>query len=380
MTADPARVLVVGGGPGGLEAVLALQAQAGDRVRPALLSAEPHFTYRPWAVAEPFGLGSSVRVDLAAFAFERGVELHHGAVRTVDADARRVHTDDDALDYDVLVLALGARPSVAVPGALTFRGPQDATGLRIALRERAHHHGARIAYVAGPSCSWPLPAYELALMTTTWGRREGVELDVCIVTAEHRALEAFGEATSGEVADLLRARGVALHVDAPVESYHAGCLTLPMGATIPADLAVALPALTGPAVEGLPGDALGFVPVDDLGRVEGLDDVYAVGDMTARALKQGGLAAQQADVAAAAIAAGLGATVPVEPYHPVLRAMLLTGEAPVFLRHPAPPAAPRPSSTTEAPWWPPHKIAGAHLAPYLATHAELLETVTADAR
>ena len=60
--------------------------------------------------------------------------------------------------------------------------------------------------------------------------------------------------------------------------------------------------------------------------------------------------------------------------------MLLTGEAPVFLRHPAPPAAPRPGSGTEAPWWPPHKISGAHLAPYLATHAELLETVTADAR
>jgi sulfide:quinone oxidoreductase len=100
--------------------------------------------------------------------------------------------------------------------------------------------------------------------------------------------------------------------------------------------------------------------------------------MTARELKQGGLAAQQADVAAAAIAAGLGATVPVERYRPVLRAMLLTGEAPVYLRHPAAPTSPRPHSTTESPWWPPHKIAGVHLAPYLATHSDLIETVTAD--
>ena len=75
----------------------------------------------------------------------------------------------------------------------------------------------------------------------------------------------------------------------------------------------------------MPHDIEGFTAVDDWGRVQDLADVYAVGDMTSRPLKQGGLAAQQADVAASAIAASAGAPVAVQPYRPVLSAMLLGG-------------------------------------------------------
>ena len=101
----------------------------------------------------------------------------------------------------------------------------------------------------------------------------------------------------------------------------------------------------------------------------GLPDVYAVGDMTSRPLKQGGLATQQADAAAAAIAAAAGAPVEAAAYRPVLRAMLLTGDRPRYLRR-AP--GDRGRAADEAPWWPPHKIAGRELAPYLTAHPELL--------
>ena len=107
----------------------------------------------------------------------------------------------------------------------------------------------------------------------------------------------------------------------------------------------------------MPQDLEGFTPVDERGRVSGLDDVYAIGDMTSRPLKQGGLAAQQADVAAGAIAAAAGAPVRVELYRPVLRAMLHGGQAPLYLRNP--PA----DDEVVAP--------DSHLAQYLATHREL---------
>ena len=61
MTSPPTRVLVAGAGVAGLEAVLALQALAGDRVEIELLAPERHFTYRPLAVAEPFRAGSVQR-------------------------------------------------------------------------------------------------------------------------------------------------------------------------------------------------------------------------------------------------------------------------------------------------------------------------------
>ena len=117
------------------------------------------------------------------------------------------------------------------------------------------------------------------------------------------------------------------------------------------------PVLLGPAVPGVPHDPEGFTSVDERGRVYGLDDVYAVGDMTSRPLKQGGLAAQQAGVAASAIAASAGAPVRVQPYRPVLRAVLLSGRAPLYLRNPA---AEDDMGASDG-----------HLAQYLATRREL---------
>ena len=71
---------------------------------------------------------------------------------------------------------------------------------------------------------------------------------------------------------------------------------------------VALSSLEGPALPGLPADELGFTFIDDRGRVEGLQDVYAVGDGTSFAIKQGGIAAQQADLVAEDIASRSGAS------------------------------------------------------------------------
>ena len=102
--------------------------------------------------------------------------------------------------------------------------------------------------------------------------------------------------------------------------------------------------------------------------------------MTQHPVKQGGLAAQQADVAAASIAAGAGAPARPEPVRPVLRALLFTGEQPLYLRNPPASTMPTPAGDgLQAPWWPAHKIVGGHLAPYLATHAELLVPVPAAA-
>jgi sulfide:quinone oxidoreductase len=64
-----------------------------------------------------------------------------------------------------------------------------------------------------------------------------------------------------------------------------------------------LPHLDGPAIAGLPSDGAGFLVTDVHGRVTGAPDVYAAGDVTAFAVKQGGIACQQADAAAADIAA-----------------------------------------------------------------------------
>src|SRR4051794_2522016 len=128
------HVLIAGGGPAALEGALAVQRPAGERVRVTLLSDRDEFVYRPLAVAEPFGHAPAQRFSLSALAADRNFTLHHGALNSVNAAAQRVTlTDGTELTYDALLLAVGARSEEAIPGALTFRGPEDSARLRMAL-------------------------------------------------------------------------------------------------------------------------------------------------------------------------------------------------------------------------------------------------------
>ena len=69
-------------------------------------------------------------------------------------------------------------------------------------------------------------------------------------------------------------------------------------------------------MRGLPAALNDFIPVDRHCQVRGVERVYAAGDATDFAIKHGGIAAQQADAAAEAIAALAGAPVKPKPSIP----------------------------------------------------------------
>jgi sulfide:quinone oxidoreductase len=134
-----------------------------------------------------------------------------------------------------------------------------------------------------------------------------------------------------------------------------------------ADRVVSLPRLHGPRIDGIAQTRDGFIPVDEHCRVRGVSDVLAAGDVTSFPVKQGGIAAQQADAAAETIAAGFGAAPAATPFRPILRGMLLTGRDPQYLRHALAGGSGETSVATPEPlWWPPAKIVGRYLAPFLA--------------
>jgi len=136
------RVLIAGGGVAGLEAALALRALAEERVSVELLAPETDFTYRPLAVAEPFRVGEVRRFPLEPLVHAAGAELRRGALASVDP-ARRVVTtrEGEDLSYDVLLLALGARPRQRLEHALAhlaggFAGERDGDDLLGMLHRR----------------------------------------------------------------------------------------------------------------------------------------------------------------------------------------------------------------------------------------------------
>ena len=129
---------------------------------------------------------------------------------------------------------------------------------------------------------------------------------------------------------------------------------------------VALPRAVGQPLEGLPTDERGFVPSDEFGSVRDTEAVWVAGDAATFPIKQGGLAAQQADVVARAIAARAGADVQQKPFRPVLRGVLLTGRGEAWMRHDPADEADAGTAARRALFWPPTKIAGRYLSPYLS--------------
>lgn len=362
-----ARVLVAGGGVAALEAVLTLQELAPGALEIALLAPNRHFEYTPLSVAEPFDLGRAHRFALAEILAQRGVETIADSLAAVEPERRRVRTAAGlTLPYRALLVATGAGRRGALPGAIAFSGARTAPDLRRLLREAESGELARLAFAVPPGVTWSLPAYELALMSSADLAAKGAGVEIAIVTPEPRPVDAFGARASAAVAEMLELRGIDFH-SARARRFEAGELALEQGPPIAADAVVALPRLLAPRLAGLPADEEGFVPVDEHGRVRGLAGVYAAGDATDFPLKQGGIAAQQADAAAEAIAAELGGDLEPAPFRPVLRGLLLTGRAPRYLRAEVlAGGASRSSAAEEAIWWPPAKIAGRRLGPFLA--------------
>lgn len=361
---EPLHVVIVGGGVAAVESVLAIHDLAGARVRVTLIAPEPDFALPPLAVAEPFARGSADPLPLAGVMAEHGGTFVRSAVLRVDTAAKTLTlAREEIMSYDLLLVAHGASAMPAIDHALTFsEHPLDLNGI-LADLEQGWSRSA--AFVVPAGCTWPLPLYELALMTAedVWSMNmDHVELH--LITSERAPLDVFGPAASGAVAELLDAAGILVHCGVEARVPENGRIVLGSEPDVHVDRIVAIPTLSGRPLDGIPAGAGAFIAVSDEGLIDGLSDVYAVGDATDRPIKQGGLACQQADVAAAHIAARAGADVEVPPLEQVLRGRLLTGTADRFLSRG--PGRGQSAASTDPLWWPPVKVTGRYLTPYLA--------------
>jgi sulfide:quinone oxidoreductase len=372
MTGDPHRVLIAGGGVAGLEALLALRALAADRVELTLVSLAADFLDGAGAVAESFALGHPRTTALAQLAASANARFVRAAVIAVDAAGHRVWLDDGrALAYDLLLVATGAASAPAFPDSrvVTWDDALRGEALGGLLRDLEEGYSASLAVVVPPGPGWPLPAYELALLIARDARGMGMNPQVTLVTPEEAPLAIFGSRAIELMSNELMRGGVRLETGAYAELDEGprhGLVLHPSGRRLVVDRIVALPRLRGRAPEGVPADAGGFIPVDSHGRVPGVDDVWAAGDGITFTVKLGGLAAEQADAAAADIAVRAGALAERTPFRPVLRGHILTPSGPRYLRHDPSNGSGDGEASLHALWWPPGKLAARWLAPWVA--------------
>ena len=359
------KVVIAGGGVAGLEAILALRAFAGDRVAITLIEPSDEFVFAPLSVGEPFAAPHAERRPLASIASEFDVEHVREALQRVRPEDHVVVSDSGAEHaYDALLLTVGGRRRPALQDVTTFRGPEDTESVHGLVQDVEGGYARRIAFVVPGGVTWSLPLYEVALMLSARALEMGMEIEIVIVTPEQSPLAVLGEEASAGVAKLLSDAGIAVETSSYADVESKGRLWLrPEGRLLEVERIVAVPVLEGPAIPGIPCDERGFIQTEAGGRVAGTEDVYAAGDGIDFPIKQGGVATQQADAAAAAIARRVGVELDLPTGEPVIRVKLLTGHGERFATKGGGATS---GLSDHALWWPPGKVAGAYLTPYLA--------------
>ena len=206
------RVLVAGAGVAAVECVLALRDLAGPQVEIELLAPAAELVHRPSSVQTPFGADAAARIDLAVLADRLELVLRRDSLAAVaSADHEVVTRGGERRGYDYLVVATGAPSREAVPGAVTFRGPLSAGAVEGVLARAAADPELRLVFAAPAGAIWPLPVYELALLSAAALRERGVaEPDITVVTAETAPLAALGREAGEAVEAALARAGVDL--------------------------------------------------------------------------------------------------------------------------------------------------------------------------
>src|SRR4249920_3032297 len=230
----PFRVVIAGGGVAGIEAALALRALASDLVSVELASPEPMFAYRPLVVSEPFGRGHVHMLDLREITADVGATLRiNGLAGVDDAGSRAIFDDGTSTEYDALVIACGTKLISTVPGATTFAGLADVETYRRILDDIDSGDVASVVFIVPHGTVWPLPMYELALMTARRPAKHKAELT--LVTPEDGPLDVLGPAATRAVSELLGEYGIALMAGVLPMGVHEGSLTLAPSGTVKAD-------------------------------------------------------------------------------------------------------------------------------------------------
>lgn len=352
-----------------MEGLLRLRRLVGDAIDVILLAPNEELRYRPVAVQEPFSRPSAKRYPLREVARKANAEWVQDGLEWVDPDTQVAHTvEGAALEYDALLLAVGARSEMPYEHITVFDDAHADDTYRGVVQdiEEGYTHSLALLLPDGPA--WPLPIYELALMTAQ--RAESVWMDqlgVDIVTAEPEPLAPFGQGASRSVAELLEAARVRVHVSSRAEVPASRKLVVqPEGRELEPGRIIAMPRLRGPRIRGVPADHDGFIPIDELCRVRGLEPrVFAAGDAANLQIKHGGLGAQMADTAAAGIAALAGADVQAEPLRPVLRGVLYTGAEPLYLTGRIEDGRVESEVARDRPWPADEKVVAEELGPFL---------------
>lgn len=339
-----AKVLILGGGFGGVVAAKRLAEQLGDEHQITLVSRSRYFVFYPALVRLALGKcrQDEVSFDLRRAMLDQRVNFIEAEVARIDPSERRVtiaHGEVEGnLTYDYLIFALGRRLAT-----------ERITG----FYEHAHHllnvdkaikfgkaiadfHEGRIVLGQCAGARLPVPVYETAFALARRFEENGERDRVRITVVSPDSLSSeFGDPDLAvKLEKALDSHQIELISGFPIEKITANAASTSNGRAVNFDLLMLQPPFVGSAAAshlGITSDE-GYLNVDWTMCVPGVPGMYAVGDcVNFDGPKMGHMAVRQGEVAAMNLASEIAGRERVANYEHEARLVLDGGRDSIYL-------------------------------------------------
>ena len=332
-----AKILILGGGFGGVIAAQQLAEELGDEHQITMVSRSRNFVFYPALVRLAFGKCSreDVSFDLRGTMLNRRVNFIEAEVARIDPDQRKViiaHGEvEGSLSYDYLLFALGRRLATErvsgffenshhllnVDKALKF-------GQAIASFKKGH---AIIGQC--PGARLPVPVFETAFSLSRLLQERGDKdrARITIISPDPPGAIFNDYQISSAILSAMHAHEINYIADFPVSEIAPGAILTDSGRALNFNLLMLVPPFEGSAAVaylGLTNNT--YINVDATMRVAGAERIYAAGDcVNFSGPKMGHMAVRQALVAAANMAAEIQGRTPAATYSHEMRLVIDEG-------------------------------------------------------
>lgn len=300
---DKKRIVIVGGGLGGLELAFKL---VDDDYQVVLIDKNNYHQFPPliYQVAsgglEPSSISFPFR---RLFQGKKDFFFRMAKVESVNTDKKTINTTVGEIDYDYLVMAFGAKtnffgnkdieattlPMKSVSEAMRLRNT-ILRNLELALTEEdpARKQALMNIVVVGGGASGVEIAGAVAEMKKNIIARDYPDLDssqmhIYLVNAVDRLLSAMDPVSSKRAERDLKELHVHIRQPQFATEYKDGILKTSAGLEIPTQTVIWVSGICANTVEGFPAESIGHAGrflTNRFCRVKGVKDVYAIGDVS----------------------------------------------------------------------------------------------------